>query len=420
MKKPSKSKGGVSSLKTPLKLHQRISFTYKFVLRKQKKVSGKNVYPIYFQAFVLRRKKEFATGVHSTIEDWDETKEQIKGKGKSIEESNLMLSHIKSKAHNIIARYFVANKPLEWDSFLKELRANVSSDNFLDYFANKIDECESRDIIGQQTANTHRVILRRCERFNAHWPFHSLNSEWFEKFENNLIKELKHKERTSGIRLKNEGYNTINITKKVVKTYLLKAKKDSFDFEVPSIKINFTKTARTYLTQEELSRLVKSYKNKIYDEKNIKSKALKMFLFSTCTGLRISDIKRFNSDFVKDDLIHITPKKTKKQQITVQIPLTKFAKELVSDHDGSDFRKYSEPKINEALKSIASDHNINKEISMNVGRHTFATLFLEKSNNLKALMDILGHQNIRTTQNYLHVNTSFLKSEMDRMEDLFD
>lgn len=420
MKKQKTKKGGVLTHLTPPKLHQRNFFSYKFILKKQKKVSGQEVYPIYFQAFVMSRKKEFATGVHSTLENWDDSKELLKGKTQSIQESNLMLNHIKSKAHNIIARYFVANKPLEWESFLKELRANVSSDNFLDYFTNKIDECETKDIIGAETASTHRVVLRRCERFNMRWPFYSLNREWFEKFEQHLKKELKYKERTTGIKLKNEGYNTINITKKIVKTYLLKAKKDSFDFEMPEIKVNFTKTTRTYLTQSELSKLVKSYKDKVYDEKNIKSKALKMFLFACTTGLRISDIKRFETSFVSEELINLVPKKTKKQQINVQIPLTQFAKELISDHDGSDFRKYSEPKINEALKVIAADHEIKKEISMNVGRHTFATLFLEKSNNIKALMDILGHRNIQTTQNYLHVNTSFLKSEMDRMDDLFD
>ena len=53
-----------------------------------------------------------------------------------------------------------------------------------------------------------------------------------------------------------------------------------------------------------------------------------------------------------------------------------------------------------------------KHLSFHSGRHTFATLFLKKTNNLAALQKLLGHSNISMTMVYAHLASEDLKREI--------
>ena len=59
-------------------------------------------------------------------------------------------------------------------------------------------------------------------------------------------------------------------------------------------------------------------------------------------------------------------------------------------------------KINFHLKSIATRCKIHKNISMHVGRHTFATTFYRNTKDIYALQKLLGHAKIEHTLVYVH------------------
>ena len=56
------------------------------------------------------------------------------------------------------------------------------------------------------------------------------------------------------------------------------------------------------------------------------------------------------------------------------------------------------------------------DISFHSARHTFATLFLEKLNDVAVLQQLLGHSNIRQTMEYVHVSE---KKKIEQMK-IFD
>lgn len=88
--------------------------------------------------------------------------------------------------------------------------------------------------------------------------------------------------------------------------------------------------------------------------------------------------------------------------------------DMISDslaHDGKLFPGLPTPQqINKQLKELAHLAGITKGISSHVGRHTYATQFLEAGGKVEVLQRILGHSRIQETMIYSHITDDRIKT----------
>lgn len=194
----------------------------------------------------------------------------------------------------------------------------------------------------------------------------------------------------------------------------------------PANKVSRPKLAKhlpEYLTEEEVSKLLDVEIKSPYDFRN---KTILELLYSS--GIRISElvnIKTPNYDS-EECLIRIMGKGSKERII----PLGDYAINIMNDYMNN-YRplinkkftdyifinnrgdKISRQFIFKVIKKEALKKGIKKDISPHTLRHTFATHLLKNGADLRIIQELLGHENISTTQIYTHVTNNKLKSDYE-------
>lgn len=167
---------------------------------------------------------------------------------------------------------------------------------------------------------------------------------------------------------------------------------------VPNIKREESK--RSYLTIEEVQRLVATD----CDNEMVK----RAFLFSCLTGLRWSDITglRWGDVHKEGDYTRITfrQRKTGGQEY---LDITHEARELMGEEQGEEelvFDHLPYPaNTNTFIKVWTARAGIRKHITFHSARHTFATMMLTLGTDLYTVSKLLGHKDIKTTEIYAKI-----------------
>lgn len=131
------------------------------------------------------------------------------------------------------------------------------------------------------------------------------------------------------------------------------------------------------------------------------------------SGLRVSEVVNLRvQDISFDDLtLHIKQSKGKKDRLTIfpekiKQPLYKLI--ALSEKDDLVFAsqrggKLSSRSLQKVFSQALKAAKIKKDATFHSLRHSFATHLLENGVDVRYVQELLGHQNIRTTQIYTHI-----------------
>lgn len=206
---------------------------------------------------------------------------------------------------------------------------------------------------------------------------------------NNFILELK----------KTNKNNTIN-------KYIIIIKKFLEYINIKNIKLySLRKDSKRFnnLNEKELKTL-----NNYIKLLELKHKLIILLFLET--GIRIRELLyiKIENINIKECFIHLIITKNKKDRYVFFTKNTsKLLKEFIKNKNIKEFLfNTSYGAIYRIFKNIKDNTNI-KSISPHILRHTFATYLLNNNINLFTLKNLLGHENLTTTQIYLHNNKQF-------------
>lgn len=336
---------------------------------------------------------------------WDFDNEEVLSIHPDCDDLNLLIEQVRNTIFEIKKKYALQRKELLPDQLRNEYRLGGASGGEFITWAKRMIESRKGEIM-PSTQKQHRTIIGKFASFRKSVSFGEITPELLTQYQ--VFLRTKY----------SNNITTVASAMRVLKTYVRLAMRQELIEVNPfdNVKIRKGKPSIIYLSEAEREMLLKMFKNELTSVKH--HRVLHYFLFSCFTGLRISDIKRLRWENVVNDTIYIQAYKTRRTTgETVIIPLGGQARWLLSLIEKRPRNPYvfdiiSEQKTNEYLKEIADLTGIKKSLHFHVARHSFATLFYEKTNDLVTLQKLLGHSAIAQTMVYAHVSDQLRRDQM--------
>ena len=324
------------------------------VARWDKKSKTLNSYPIYLKFKVSNERPKWEyTGV--SIEDrkqWN-VQGRFVTKHPNADNMNLTLSNLLRQRKEKLIEQTAIDKEITTKSFRKKAVPSLFKYIYAIRGENDI------------TKNT----VKHIKAFYGHEPLiRDINIEFCREFETYLRTDLKFGNETilKHFKLLRRVTNQAQLEGHLRKNVLGKG---AYRMPAPGKRIP------TWLLKPERSKLLKSlHEGKYGNDRNMQL-TLVYFLLSCYSGLRYSDIKKFDPEkHVQGDLLILGMQKTG-GYIFYPIDKTLFA--IIAE-----IRKIGRLRIgydyyNANLKVLATDHEIKKPLTSHVGRHTFGSLMAE-------------------------------------------
>lgn len=235
--------------------------------------------------------------------------------------------------------------------------------------------------------------------------------------ENHIRNYLKHlKDNNNDNRTINHNISTLRSFYKFLLIEKILKNNPMEYIEMPKTKKTLPKT----LSIEEVDKLLNL---KLTDSFSYRNKAMLELIYSS--GLRVSELinVKIHDIDTSNCIIRIMGKGSKERIV----PLGDYAIKYIDIYLKEHRNKLTKKELNDylflnnhgnkmtrqgffkILKQIAKEQNIKTEFSPHTLRHSFATHLLNGGADLRSIQEMLGHENISTTQIYTHVSKEQLK-----------
>lgn len=389
-----------------------------FIDTSHPKKGGK--YPVKIRVTYKRARQYYPTGKALTPEEWDampvSKSRSIVAVRKDIENSYNVVRNTVEELANLGSFSF--------DNLNKRLK---SGDMLLNSaFRAKIAELKAQDRIGSMLV--YNVVLQGIERFaGVRVPIDAVTVEWVRRYEKFLLKEQK-------------STTTIGIHMRHLRAILNDAcrngiiKEAQYPFGRGRYEIQAGEGRKMALTLEQIGKIAG------YDdgsETTARYRDYWLFLY-LCNGINVADfVKLRYRDIVNGEICFVRQKteRTTKTRKEIRVVITERMQTIIdrwgnrkaADNfifpilDGTENAARRHAKtiaaagyINVRMRTIGKELGIGN-ISTYTARHSFATVLKRAGANIAYISESLGHQDLKTTENYL---AGFEREERQRNAEL--
>ena len=254
-----------------------------------------------------------------------------------------------------------------------------------------------------------------------------LYNEYIKKQFNNISKEdiIKFIAYLNNKKLSSKTINhTIGTVKNFHNYISLKYNLKNVSLNIKRLKMN--KDLPKTLTIDEINILLDIDCKNCFDYRN---KAMLELMYSA--GLRVSELLELNVNDIdlNDNVVKVFGKGSKERIVPIgdyaTIALRKYIDEyriclikkgIITDKLflNNHGREMSRSGFFKLIKKMAIEKGIKKEISPHTIRHSFATHLLEGGADIRSIQELLGHENMSTTQIYTHVRNDIMRDNYDK------
>ena len=363
---------------------------------------------------------EFQTGKKIEVENWDNGKQQAKGKSTEAKLLNAYLNQLRNKVYlkeiELMQRGFLITARLLRDAVVDKVEA-LNEKTLFQVFAEHNEE--QKKLVGKGVSKATYFISEYTDRLLKEFVkqkykrtdlyLRELNIAFIQSFHTFL--------RTDKGMAQNSSTKHLKLLKKIANMAVANSHMTYNPFA--TYKIEREPVEIDFLDEEELRKIIN------FDTPLPRlERAKDMFLFGCFTGLSYIDIKTLAPEhFEKDSAGRIWIKKRRvKTGVLSRVPLLPIAKLILDKYKGGEkLLPIQDPAdINKYLKDIAILCDIKKKITFHTSRHTFAsTVTLANNISLEVVSKMLGHTNTRMTTHYAQLIDKCIGEQMDKLMDTF-
>ena len=385
--------------------------TISVVCYKSKTLSN-GEYPLMLRICKDGKKKYQSLGISVLPRYWDFTRNKPKPNCPNKEYIQKIILDKQTELQQRMLEFNSEQKEYTTTTLLNDENKKFELKTVSQFYQELIEQCKSNDkcgnrLIYKSSYNSLKVFTKN----QLDIPFSAIDVSWLNKYEK-WLRSKGNKETTMSLmfRTLRSAYN------KAIKAKC--ARKSDYPFDEYKINKFDTKTQKRAIAKTEVLKFTKEVDN--IGKRQYVQLSKDIFIFSyLCGGINFTDIANLTKANITNGRLHYIRQKTGK---LIKLGISEEAMQIIKKYE-SESKGYLFPilntnihktplqkqnrihkmlgKINKNLKLIATQLNVDANMTTYVARHSFASVLKKSGVSIALISEALGHSDLSTTQVYL-------------------
>lgn len=376
------------------------------------KILANGEYPLMLRICKDGKKKYQSLGISVLPRYWDFTRNKPKPNCPNKEYIQKIILDKQTELQQRMLEFNSEQKEYTTTTLLNDENKKFELKTVSQFYQELIEQCKSNDkcgnrLIYKSSYNSLKVFTKN----QLDIPFSAIDVSWLNKYEK-WLRSKGNKETTMSLmfRTLRSAYN------KAIKAKC--ARKSDYPFDEYKINKFDTKTQKRAIAKTEVLKFTKEV-NSIGKRQYVQL-SKDIFIFSyLCGGINFTDIANLTKANITNGRLHYIRQKTGK---LIKLGISEEAMQIIKKYE-SESKGYLFPilntnihktplqkqnrihkmlgKINKNLKLIATQLNVDANMTTYVARHSFASVLKKSGVSIALISEALGHSDLSTTQVYL-------------------